>query len=62
MEYIVKGVRLEKNDLQNLKIDDCPVCKHPTLQARIDRSHWDTCLVCGKLLQLKYVETIEVLK
>jgi len=55
MEYIVKGVRLNKDDLQNIKIDDCPRCKHPTLQAKLRENHWHTCLVCGSLLSLEYV-------
>ena len=55
MEYIVLGIRLGKDDLQNIKVDDCPICKHPTIQAKISRKHWYTCLVCGNLLELEYV-------
>lgn len=54
-EYIVTGVRLDKKDLPNLKIDNCPVCEHPTLQARLGNENWHTCLNCGKVLKLTYV-------
>ncbi len=55
MEYIVKGIRLNKDDLQNIKIDDCPRCKHPTLQIKLGGGPWHTCLGCGNLLELEYV-------
>ena len=58
MEYIVKGVRLNKNGLENLKIDDCPVCKHPTLQAKLADSIWHTCLMCGNVLKLEYIARV----
>ena len=55
MEHIVTGVRLNKDDLQNMRVEHCPKCTHLTLQAKIVSDSYHTCLGCGSLLKLEYV-------
>ena len=55
MDYILKGMRLDKNDLNKLRIDTCPKCQHPTLQARLVDSFKYTCLNCGSVLAMATV-------
>jgi len=55
MDRIVTMVRLTKGDLQNMRIDDCPRCKHLTLQAKVESDIWFTCLTCGGLISLERI-------
>lgn len=53
--HITKGCHLTKDDLGKIKVDECPQCKHLTLQVQVGENHWHTCLNCGKVLELQYV-------
>ena len=50
MDYITKGLPLNKDRLALLSIDDCPRCEHSTLQARLSSDWVYTCLNCGGVI------------